>query len=43
MQEASARGEKNWVLGVTALASFMMANGTESPVNPASRAWIVAT
>src|ERR1700676_73858 len=25
MQEANARGEKNWVLGVTALASFMMA------------------
>jgi EmrB/QacA subfamily drug resistance transporter len=25
MQEAHIRGEKNWVLGVTALASFMMA------------------
>ena len=25
MQEADAKGEKNWVLGVTALASFMMA------------------
>jgi EmrB/QacA subfamily drug resistance transporter len=25
MQEANVRGEKNWVLGVTALASFMMA------------------
>src|SRR4030081_631789 len=29
MQEANARGEKNWVLGVTALASFMVALDTQ--------------
>src|SRR5258706_1985425 len=29
MQEADARGEKNWVLGVTALASFMVALDTQ--------------
>src|SRR5258708_16508119 len=29
MQQANARGEKNWVLGVTALASFMVALDTE--------------
>lgn len=29
MQEASARGEKNWVLGVAALASFMVALDTQ--------------
>jgi EmrB/QacA subfamily drug resistance transporter len=29
MQQADARGEKNWVLGVTALASFMVALDTQ--------------
>src|SRR6202163_119894 len=29
MQETNARGEKNWVLGVTALASFMVALDTQ--------------
>src|ERR1700738_4451008 len=29
MQEANSRGEKNWVLGVTALASFMVALDTQ--------------
>src|SRR5450631_1859569 len=29
MQEADARGEKNWVLGVAALASFMVALDTQ--------------
>src|SRR6202030_796723 len=29
MQEVNARGEKNWVLGVTALASFMVALDTQ--------------
>src|SRR4030081_1850042 len=29
MQGADARGEKNWVLGVTALASFMVALNTQ--------------
>ena len=29
MQEAGARGEKNWVLGVAALASFMVALDTQ--------------
>src|SRR6202048_5195107 len=29
MQEANARAEKNWVLGVTALASFMVALDTQ--------------
>jgi EmrB/QacA subfamily drug resistance transporter len=29
MQEANVRGEKNWVLGVTALASFMVALDTQ--------------
>src|SRR5258707_1661913 len=29
VQEANVRGEKNWVLGVTALASFMVALDTQ--------------
>src|SRR5437899_5221182 len=29
MQEANAKGEKNWVLGVTALAAFMVALDTQ--------------
>src|SRR3979490_1940207 len=29
MHEVNARGEKNWVLGVTALASFMVALDTQ--------------
>src|SRR5436305_1568282 len=29
MWEASTRGDKNWVLGVTALASFMVALDTQ--------------